>query len=1433
MGFLDRLFGRRPRRPDPRQLLETIFAFIQAETWAESRRIVEEHPELLSDEADGLLGQLIEAARELGEGDAVRLLEEHRALLRRCREVGVERAFAEEVGAQHAELLLEALQAFVAADTWDESRRIVEEHPELLSDEADALLGRMLEAEEVRRTSEVRRTLEKHRALLRRCREVGVARAFAERVGSSVPSAEAIRRHPLYLLAEKVLRGEMSLEEALRQATAPETLAALDDAALNRLNDYIVALSRDPARPTEARVLAYLLAELNHAAAQALPASPPTRAYTANTLGNCIDDFPFKTPAHLERRVAAYREALAIWQERGEQKRIAMLQNNLGLAYRHLAQVREREANLERAIAAYREALTVYTPDQAPLEYATTQNNLGTAYLRLTEVRDREANLGRAIEAYREALTVYTPDRAPLHYAVTQNNLGSAYLRLAQVRDREANLGRAIEAYREALRFWTPNQAPLEYAGTQNNLGNAYLRLAQVRERERNLGRAIEAYREALRFRPPDQAPLEYATTQNNLGNAYADLAQVRDREANLGRAIEAYREALRFWTPNQAPLEYATTQNNLGAAYARLAQVRDREANLERAIEAFREALRFRPSDQAPLDYAATQNNLGGAYADLAQVRDREANLGRAIAAFQEALRFRPPDQAPLEYATTQNNLGNAYADLAQVRDREANLGRAIAAYREALRFRTPDQAPLEYATTQNNLGAAYADLAQVRDWRANLERAIEAFREALTVYTPDQAPLDYAMTQNNLGNAYLRLAQVRDREVNLGWAIEAYREALTVYTPDRAPLDYAMTQNNLGLAYWHLAQVREREANLGRAIAAYREALRFYTPDRAPLDYAATQSNLGLAYADLAQVREREANLGRAIEAYREALRFRTPDQAPLEYATTQNNLGTAYADLAEVRDREANLGRAIEAYEEALAMIDRFFLASSVGAQIGLQERWAGLYVRAVSAYRRAGRPAPAFATAEGSKSRILTGLLGRGAIPAPPTVPTDLAQREQALASELAALDAAALARLGATTPEGAATPLRRQERRLELVDQLRDLWQRMASYGDAAADYVALRRGDPPTWEDLVALAADLGPETALLSLFTTGGETLLFILRAGEEAPAVVEVPLGADELRYVYWANYRDEILNRRRHRAAGRPLTHRWRRLGERLLAPALSHLEGASRLVIAPEGLFHLLPLHALDLDGKGMTLLDRFAVSYIPALGLLTRLRRRPPVTSGAALVVGYTPADPSTEKGRVERDLFLGEARAVADLAGVRPLLDGEAKGDGLRQRLTGQTFRLIHLSCHGGFDPNDPLRSGVLLADGLFTAREWMEVRFRADLVTLSACQTGLVGRMGGDELAGLSQALLYAGASSLLLGLWSVNAATTAALMVDLYRRLWDARGRKRTDEATALREAALALRDGRTLPPEMRERMDTTDPYYWAPFILVGDWR
>jgi CHAT domain-containing protein len=321
----------------------------------------------------------------------------------------------------------------------------------------------------------------------------------------------------------------------------------------------------------------------------------------------------------------------------------------------------------------------------------------------------------------------------------------------------------------------------------------------------------------------------------------------------------------------------------------------------------------------------------------------------------------------------------------------------------------------------------------------------------------------------------------------------------------------------------------------------------------------------------------------------------------------------------------------------------------------------------------------------------------------------------------------------------------------------------------------------------------------------VVELYTLPARIVAFVLRAGADAPAVYEAPISADELLYRYLRPYEDEVLERARAERAGRRTTGVWLELGERLLAPLAEALERAELVYLIPHGRLHLLPLHALSCGGRPFVA-DR-SVAYAPSAGALIRVLDRPGGAGGTDLVLGYTP-------NPAERRLFHGEARAVARALGCAPLVGRRARAGAVRRG--GPHAGRIHLSCHGSFDAQDPLASSVELADGPLTARDWMRLDLHADLVTLSACRTAVshVGR--GDELTGLTRALLSAGASSVLVTLWSVDAESAASWIDDFYGRIT---ATPRQTKAAAARAATLTLMD------------DEPDPYLWAPFVLVGD--
>ena len=148
-------------------------------------------------------------------------------------------------------------------------------------------------------------------------------------------------------------------------------------------------------------------------------------------------------------------------------------------------------------------------------------------------------------------------------------------------------------------------------------------------------------------------------------------------------------------------------------------------------------------------------------------------------------------------------------------------------------------------------------------------------------------------------------------------------------------------------------------------------------------------------------------------------------------------------------------------------------------------------------------------------------------------------------------------------------------------------------------------------------------------------------------------------------------------------------------------------------------------------------------------------------------------------------------------------------------------------FPLLHLIGHGRADLKRPELSGLLLSSytrrggprpGWFTAKDVREIELRADIVVLSACQTGLGKEVRGEGLVGLSKSVLAAGASSVVASLWNVDDRATAALMDRFYGEMLD-HGRP---PAEALRLAQLSLRNERRW----------SSPYYWGGFVIQGDW-
>lgn len=237
----------------------------------------------------------------------------------------------------------------------------------------------------------------------------------------------------------------------------------------------------------------------------------------------------------------------------------------------------------------------------------------------------------------------------------------------------------------------------------------------------------------------------------------------------------------------------------------------------------------------------------------------------------------------------------------------------------------------------------------------------------------------------------------------------------------------------------------------------------------------------------------------------------------------------------------------------------------------------------------------------------------------------------------------------------------------------------------------------------------------------------------------------------------------------------------------------------------LTIVPHSVLHQIPFHALY-DGDRY-LIESWAISYAPSATVFALCQQRTFIQTKDALLVGM--ADPTIPYVANETENV--RQRLCEQATSVTLLLNEDATLAKLNQHAHQRS--IVHLACHGLFRHDNPMFSALKLFDGWLTAADVAQLDLQGALVTLSACESGRSQVTDGDEILGLTYAFLGSGATSLVVSQWLVQDQVTAALMDRWYRMLWH-----ENDLARSLRAAQLEI------------MQQYPHPYYWAPFILVG---
>lgn len=401
-----------------------------------------------------------------------------------------------------------------------------------------------------------------------------------------------------------------------------------------------------------------------------------------------------------------------------------------------------------------------------------------------------------------------------------------------------------------------------------------------------------------------------------------------------------------------------------------------------------------------------------------------------------------------------------------------------------------------------------------------------------------------------------------------------------------------------------------------------------------------------------------------------------------------------------------------------------------------------------------------------------------------------------------------------------------------DRRKELKDLVRDqevefdrVERELRATNTAYAD---LRYPEPIGLTELQAL---LGPDEVALSYSLGDSSSTLWAVSATDVSvhllPTRAELSTPVELLRF----GLQDPT---RLDAAAFSDAAHA---LYATLVEPASDMVSGAGRVVVMPDDILHYVPFEALVTgSGSEWTSLDYFGrttdVSYAPSATVLSQLRSRErPMASRDFLAVGNPDFTETNSLSNLRGNALAPLPFTAEEVSSIATLFDPDevdiltgpsATESRIRETVLGNDYRFVHFATHGLINDDRPDYSALALSvgdtpgEGLLQAGEIFNLPFQAELVVLSACETGLGQLIQGEGMVGLTRAFMYAGASSLVVSLWSVSDSSTSDLMSRFYRHMV----RGGMSKGAALRQAKI----------ELMNEADTAHPFHWAPFVLTG---
>jgi CHAT domain-containing protein len=1127
-----------------------------------------------------------------------------------------------------------------------------------------------------------------------------------------------------------------------------------------------------------------------------------------------------------QQAIAKYEQALKIWRDVGDAREEASTLLGIGTVY-------YLQSDNQKALDYFNQALVIRRQ---------LKDRVGEAIM-LMSVANAYSNLGekqKVIDSYNQALQLFRAEGKRSFEPSILQAIGNVYSDLGETQ-------KALDSYNQALAIQRAENNRTGQAETLTTLGRVYANLGETQK-------ALDALNQALELQRAENNLSEQANTLTIVGTLYNFLGEHQKALESLDQALELQRTAER----NNSGVNPQLNRTQQGIILSSIASTYGTLGEREKAIAAYNQA-------QELLRAAGDQRNLAEI---LNQVSIFYNNLGekqKALDALNTAREIQRQIKNPKAEAFTLANIAEIYQSLGEPQ-------KALDAFNQALELQRK-------VSDRSGEAATLSKIAQVYSSLGEYQLTVDTYNQTLDLSRAVSDRTQEAQTLDNIGSTYRlagdypkaleyynqalalrRLQKNYFAEISTLTGIVRVYESLQDYPKalDAANQILSISRQNKspfgeGAAFAMMTRVYLATGDYQKALDSSTQALSLMRQVGNPLAEANILYNQGRAYDGLKQPQK-------AIETYNSELSLRQQLGDRSGVAETLYNLARTERDRSNLDAARTRIEEVIAIVEDIRTKVVSQDLRTSYFASVQkYYEFYIDLLMQQHKQQPSKGYEALALQVSERARARSLLELLTEARADIRQGVNPKLLEQERSLQQQLDLREKRRQQLLSGNFTQAQAAAL---DKEIEaLLTQYREV---QAQIRATSPRYAALTQPKPLTLAEIQqqvlvdATAASRRDDNTLLLEYSLGEERS-YLWAVSKTGITSYELPKRANIEAAV--KRFRDTLTASTQRNSPTR-VAQAATALSKMILEPAAAQL-GQKRLLIVSDGALQYVPFAALTVpkplskDSISEPLIVTNEIVSLPSASTLAVLRKELKGRKLATKTLAVL-ADPvfssdderlqgAGKQGNLQEQQLARSARESGITFDRLPFSRQEADRilslvppaqrtqalDFAANRATATNselsqYQIVHFATHGILNSKNPELSGVILSlfdekgtpqNGFLRLHDIFNLNLPAELVVLSACQTGLGKQVKGEGLMGLTRGFMYAGAPRVLVSLWNVDDQGTSELMTRFYKKMLQD-GQKPT---AALRAAQI----------EMWQEKQWQSPYYWSAFTLQGEWR